>query len=478
MAEILIIDDDEMICDALGSVLRELGHTVRFSLSLERGVAASTAHDFDVIFLDVRLPDGNGLDAIPNLKESPGAPDVIIITGEGDPDGAEMAVKSGAWDYIEKPLSVQEMTLPLMRVLQYREEKEARPTKVPIRREGIVGKGPEMNACYDLLAQAADSEASVIIHGETGTGKELFAKAIHDNSSRKNRPFVVVDCAVLPDTLVESTLFGHEKGAFTSADRSQDGLIRQADGGTLFLDEIGELPLAVQKAFLRVLQERRFRPVGGSREVTSDFRVIAATNRDLEKMAARGQFRQDLLYRLQAILITLPPLRNRKEDIRELLGYYLTKLCDRYGIGTKGVSPEFIESLNAYDWPGNVRELINALEKSIAAVQNGPTLFPMHLPTNIRVNLARSSVSAAPEKEATPTMPKAAAPASLPGASEDFPMLKELVEATEKQYLADLLAITGGDIKETCRISGLSRSRLYDRLKKFGISRRFTTRGY
>ncbi len=475
MSKILIIDDDEMICDALGSVLLEMEHEVDHALSLTSGIQKVTASSYDVVFLDVRLPDGDGLSALGEIKATEGSPEIIIITGEGDPDGAELAIKSGAWDYIEKPLSVQQMTLPLIRALQYRDEKEMRPSKVLIKRESIIGKSTAMNACFDLLAQASDSEASVVIYGETGTGKELFAQAIHDNSSRCKKPFVVVDCAVLPETLVESTLFGHEKGAFTGAEKSQDGLIRQANGGTLFLDEIGELPISVQRAFLRVIQERRFRPVGGSEEVISDFRLIAATNRNLEKMAASGQFRQDLLYRLQAIAISLPSLRERKSDIKELLVYYINTLCDRYGIGTKGFSPEFYEAIAQYHWPGNIRELINALEKSIAAAHKEPTLFPMHLPTQIRVNLARSAIST-PSKlsETVETDPDRIRLPQPSTGSGTFPKLKQLMEDTEKQYIVDLISIVDGDIKEVCRISGLSRSRLYDRLKKYGISRKFT----
>jgi len=473
MSKILIIDDDEMICDALGSVLKEMDHVVDHALSLTAGLGKITASVYDVVFLDVRLPDGDGLSILGEIKATEGSPEVIIITGEGDPDGAELAIKSGAWDYIEKPLSVKQMTLPLIRALQYRDEKESRKSKVLIKRGKIIGTSTAMNACFDLLAQAADSEASVVIYGETGTGKELFAQAIHNNSSRVKKPFVVVDCAVLPETLVESTLFGHEKGAFTGAERSQDGLIRQAHGGTLFLDEIGELPLSVQRAFLRVIQEKRFRPVGGDTEVTSDFRLIAATNRNLDKMAIEGQFRQDLLYRLQAISISLPPLRERRGDIKELLVYYINTLCDRYGIGTKGFSPEFNDAIEQYSWPGNIRELINALEKSIAAAHKEPTLFPMHLPTQMRVNLARSAIGAPSKTEETDKTVTVRVPPQPSLESANFPKLKQLLGDTEKQYIIDLISVTDGNIKEVCRISGLSRSRLYDRLKKYGISRKF-----
>jgi two-component system NtrC family response regulator len=256
-------------------------------------------------------------------------------------------------------------------------------------------------------------------------------------------------------------LFGHEKGAFTGADKTKEGLIKQADRGTLFLDEVGELPIAVQKTFLRVLQERRFRPVGGKEEMESNFRLIAASNRDLDEMVQKGKFRNDLLFRLRSLTIDLPPLKNMRKDIKDLAIFYINRFCDRYGIATKGISPEFLEKLTSYSWPGNVRELINALEKALSSAQNEPTLFPIHLPTHIKVKLARASVEM--------PAPINAGPNRAPESFDSFSNLKLLLETTERQYLQDLMTFTKGNIKETCRISGLSRSRLYDRLKKHKI---------
>ena len=275
-----------------------------------------------MILLDVGLPDGNGLDAIARIQKAESRPQIIIITASGDQNGAELAIRNGAWDYIQKPASVHDMALSIIRAIQYREERKGKRQGAGAPRllklDGIVGNCPKMKERFELVAQAADTETNVLITGETGTGKELFASAIHNNSLRAKKPFVVVDCSALPETLVESILFGHDKGAFTGAQKAREGLIKQADGGTLFLDEVGELPFPVQKAFLRVLQERRFRPVGTGAEISSDFRLIAATNRDLQKLVLEGVFRDDFLFRLRSFIIELPPLREREEDIAEI----------------------------------------------------------------------------------------------------------------------------------------------------------------
>jgi two-component system NtrC family response regulator len=420
---------------------------------------------YDVVFLDVRLPDGNGLKAIPGIQGAPAVPEVIIITGKGDPDGAELAIRSGAWDYIRKPFSPQQVILPLSRALQYRVEKAVDQPAFLLDRKSIIGNSPKMVRSLELLARAARSETSVLITGETGTGKELFAKAIHENSKRKSAPFVIVDCGALPDTLVESTLFGHRKGAFTGAEKNRSGLIEQADGGTLLLDEVGELPLSSQKAFLRVLQDHRFRPVGSQREIGSDFRLIAATNRDLDHLVETGRFRKDLLFRLRSLTIDLPPLRGRTEDLNELILHYLSEICKAHQTGAKGFSPEFFEAMVSHTWSGNVRELVHALEWAVEAALQEPTLFPKHLPDHIRIPFARTSAGASDKKD-----PRSKNQEEQP---KPFPALKALITETEKRYLQQLLTATEGNVKEACRISGLSRSRFYDRLKKHHISRQF-----
>jgi two-component system NtrC family response regulator len=390
---------------------------------------------------------------------------VIIMTGSGDPDGAELAIKAGAWDYIRKPDALNEIVLPLTRALQYQEEKRSRGAPVALKRAGIIGRSAALDDCLNLVAQASASGANVLIDGETGTGKELFAVAVHENSARAAKSFVVVDCSALPANLVESVLFGHERGAYTGADRAHDGLVAQADGGTLFLDEVGELPPNVQKAFLRVIQERRFRPVGGSREIESDFRLVAATNRDLDEMVARGQFRDDLLFRMRTIHISLPPLREHKEDIKDLALHYVARVCEQYDIETKGFTPEFFGVLAEYDWPGNVRELNQALERAISSAGRNPLLFPKDLPTGIRAKMARDSMSEAAWPGGTQYVGGASAP-PLPRLDE---ARAAAIAASEELYLQELMAVTAGDVPKACAISGLSRSRLYALLKKHGL---------
>jgi len=462
VANILIIDDDDLMSVVLQQMVRDMGHEALCARTLREGLASVTAHSFDVVFLDVHMPDGNGLDHLPRIHDLPNAPEVIIITGSGDPQAAELAIKSGAWDYIEKGATLKEITLPLVRAIQYRQEKtESRAKAVTsLKREGIIGSSPRLAACLDLVAEAAASDTAVLITGETGTGKELFARAIHVNSGRASGQFVVVDCAALPETLVEGLLFGYEKGTFTGAEKTREGLIAQANGGTLFLDEVGELPMANQKAFLRVLQERRFRPLGGSREVESDFRFVAATNRDLDAMVREGRFREDLLFRLRAFTIELPPLRGRHEDMKEIARYQTDRLCERYGLGPKGFSPDFLSALCDYPWHGNVRELVNAMDRALASARYDPTLFAKHLPTEIRVRAARASL----DHEGAAAL--RAQEATMPTFRQ---CCEEACDRASQEYLHNLLETTKGNFAESCRISGLSRSRLYALLSKYKI---------
>jgi two-component system, NtrC family, response regulator len=469
MSNILIIDHDNTYRDALDEAIGRLGHHAVWVQTLTDGLERLSEGGFDVVLLQSSLPEGKSVEALPRLLETPSAPEVIMFADTGEPDEAELAIRSGAWDYIERPPSAKGLALALTRVLQYRTKKTHSQPSAPLKQEafgGVVGGSAAIKACMEVVTLAAHSDANVLIGGETGTGKELFAWAIHNNSPRANRRFVVVDCASLTESLVESTLFGYERGAFTGADRARDGLVKLADGGTLFLDEVGELPLSVQRSFLRVLQERRFRPVGGSQELKSDFRIVAASNRDLDDMVRHGRFRKDLLFRIRAFSLELPPLRERLEDIDELVRYQMAQLCECYGMRKKDFSPEFFEVLKRYSWPGNVRELFNASERAIAAARHEPVLFPKHLPTYIRIELARSSVSG----EAAPKD----VPQDVTETSKSIPSLKQMRDAAiaevEQRYVKDLASLTSGDIREACRLSGLSRSRLYYLLKKYSVS--------
>ena len=469
MATILIIDDEPLICSWLRAIMVRMGHEVLDAQNLSEGIQTAQCSPVDLVILDVNLPDGDGLETLPLVKELPRNPEVIIITGAFPKGGAELAFASGAWDYLTKPFNNVEVELSVTRALQYRSEKTATRLPVLLDRREIIGNSRLLLNQLELVAQAAVSNASVLITGETGVGKELFARAIHANSSQCSKNFVVVDCSALPQNLVESMLFGHVKGAFTGADRHNEGLIRQADEGTLFLDEIGELPLNVQSSFLRVLHDHTFRPVGGLTETKSHFRLVAATNRDLEAMLSEGTFRQDLLYRISTFTITVPPLRDRTRDVRELVIHYLHRLCAVYGYAVKGFVPEFLEYLLNYSWPGNVRELISTLERALAAAGSDPTLYPKHLPAKIRLFAAPPSPKTR-SKPVEPTVDPVSETAVPLPPWKDY--REASVEAAEQQYLSNLMALTQGNILKACRISKMSESRLYALLKKHNMSRR------
>ncbi len=481
MAQLLIIDDDQMICRTMARFFEEAGYGVDQAQTLEEGLAKVEKGAFDVVFLDVRLPDGDGLRQLPAIHHATSSPEVIILTAYADPDSAELAIKNNAWDYIKKPASSESLFQTLTRALQYRRQKEiSRPQPEAIHHD-IIGRSPKIQACLDLLARAAHSQTNILINGETGTGKELFARAIHANSDRADGNFVVVDCGSLPETLMESLLFGHTRGAFTGADRAEEGLVKHADGGTLFFDEIGELTLSAQKSLLRVLQERRFHPIGATQEIESDFRLVAATNRNLEEMVRAGQFREDLFFRLRSVAMELPPLRERTGDIPLLAEHYLKKLCDAHDMPLKTFSPDFLQELEAYNWAGNVRELFSALEWVMAHALYETVLFPKHLPPQIRVQVARSAFDAAspqaaesaPPVHERPDAPGFEFPASKPdGIVKWKEFRRSLIEKGEKYYLEDLMTASNGDIKDAATLSGLSLPRVYELLRKHRINPR------
>ncbi|MDO4767583.1 MAG: sigma-54 dependent transcriptional regulator [Pseudomonadota bacterium] len=457
MSRILIVDDDPQIGETLAAMAARLEHQCLTARTLREALSCLRQGDIDLVFLDVRLPDGNGLDALGAISALSNPPYVIVLTGQGDPEGAELAIRSGVWDYLVKPSPIRQIRDTLNRALASREEKRDPGRFLDL--TDVVGQSPAMRRqCYERIAQASGSDSTVLITGETGTGKELLARTIHRNSTRSAQSFVPVDCAALAESLLESTLFGHVKGAFTGATRDGTGLVKLADQGTLFLDEIGELPLSAQKTFLRVLQERRFRPVGSSQELESDFRLVCATNQDLEGMVRAGRFRQDLFYRINTIRVELPPLREREGDIEPLARHHIERFCRQHRMPCKTMAPEFVRTLEQYEWPGNVRELFNTVEQALVLSGAGQTVYAQHLPRSVRVRAARSLL-------ARPEAPMLDAN----GMEEAFPTLKDFKSRMEAEYLAGLIKKYGRDVQRMAQVSGLSRSHLYAVLKKHGL---------
>lgn len=466
MALILIIDDDDNFCGTMESLVRRMGHEFLAAGTLEQGIRILEEQAVDILLLDVGLPDGNGLEALSRIKESSkSGPEIFIITGLGDPAGAETAITEGVWDYIVKPTSIKETRAGLTRALKYRQEKQSRQQAVTLDLDRIVGRSGPMQKCFEIVAQGAASSMPVLITGETGTGKELFAQTIHANSLRKDKDFIVVDCAFLTESLMESTLFGHRKGAFTGAVERRNGLVKLADQGTLFLDEVGEMPLSAQKSFLRILQEKRFRPLGDANEITSDFRLMAATNRDLDAMVENGTFRRDLLYRLRTIHLPLPPLRRRGRDIEALARFKISQLCKENNQPPKKIEQGFFDTLNAYSWPGNVRELFNVLETAFVASGSEATLYTMHLPGEVRIQVTRASI----EKGRLSQMPENDPIDSAFSFQGNIPGFKAWKQKMERHYLEQIIAATNGDVKRILNLSGLSKSHFYSLVKKYGI---------
>jgi len=463
MARILIIDDDAQVCETLESLVLRLGHECFAARNLRDGLGRLSSAEFDLVFLDVRLPDGNGLEALGEIRKHESPPDVIVLTGQGDPEGAELAIQGGVWDYLVKPSPIRQIKETLGRALAHRAEKKAVGHTLELDLTDVVGESSVIRQCYERIGQASGSDSTVLVTGETGTGKELLARTIHRNSGRSARSFVVVDCAALTESLLESILFGHTKGAFTGAARDRVGLVKLADQGTLFLDEIGELPLSAQKTFLRVLQEHRFRPVGSNHELESDFRLICATNRDLAAMVQAGEFRQDLFYRINTIHIVLPPLRERGDDIVALAKHHVGKLCRQRNIPPKEMDPEFLLMLKQYDWPGNVRELFNTIEQAFVLSGAEKTVYAQHLPQAVRIRVAKSMLVKGRESNA------AEIEREVDEGEETLPSLKDFKTSMEREYLLRLIKAYGKDIPKMLSVSGLSRSHLYAMLKKHDL---------
>ncbi|MCK4766873.1 MAG: sigma-54-dependent Fis family transcriptional regulator [Desulfobacula sp.] len=473
MDTVLVIDDDDQLRKSFCKLLKEEKYAVISAASGEAGIEIVKQNVLDLVILDLRLPGINGMETFKRIKKIDSKLPVIIITAYGTTQIAIEATKMGAYDYVLKPFDVPDMLNLIEQAIEagYFMRSPVEVDAAPDKESGdvIIGQSKLMQDVYKSIGRVSQTDATVLILGESGTGKELVARAIYQHGIRSDKAFLIINCVAIPENLLESELFGYEKGAFTGAGSSMDGLIKLADGGTLSLDEVGELSLKIQKAFLRVLQERRYRPVGGKRELTSKFRLVSTTNRDLDQMVKSGQFRKDLLYRIRTISIELPPLRERLEDIKAIAVHHTIKICDKYEVETRGFSSDFFDILRAYHWPGNVRELINVLEETINNARQESTLFPKHLPSHIRIQVARALVK--PRKQ-DPAID------SFPNNTPDMPAIPKyrifretVLSEMEQNYFQNLMKSTRGDIQSACELSGLSRSGLYAILKRYNISR-------
>jgi len=445
---VLVVDDDASMCDLLEAGLGARGFPAVRATSAEFALSELETRDFDAVVTDLNMRGMNGLDLCARIVTNRPDVPVIVITAFGSMETAVGAIRVGAYDFITKPLEIDALALVLGRAVQHRvlreEVKRLRQVVDQSRRfDEIIGESTAMRRMFDLLDRIVDSEATVLLSGESGTGKEIVARAIHGRGRRKEGPFVAVNCAAVPETLLESELFGHSKGAFTDARQARRGLFAQADGGTLFLDEIGALPLALQPKLLRALQERRARPVGSDEEVAFDVRLIAATNRDLENAVEEGAFREDLYFRLNVIPIELPPLRARGNDVLLLAQHFVDRCAAQAGVRVVGLSSEAAERLLSYRWPGNVRELQNCIERAIALTR-----------------FERIAVEDLPEKLRTYR-----SLTFLP-ATDDPTELVPLDEI-ERRYVLRVMDAVGGNKTLASEVLGVDRKTLYRKLGRY-----------
>jgi two-component system response regulator PilR (NtrC family) len=394
-AHLLIVDDEGSILDFLSLLFQQEGYEVDTARTVEEARHALGHSTYDLVLCDVMMPDGNGIDLLREIKSGEADPAVIMMTAYTSTKAAIEAMKLGAADYISKPFDVEELKIVAQKAL---ERAELADENIYLRRElaqkytfnNIIGKSARMQAIFSLIERIARTSSTVLVHGESGTGKELIARAIHFASPRATRRFLSINCGALPENLLESELFGHERGAFTGAVRDKKGLFQEADRGTLFLDEIGEMTPTMQVKLLRALQEKVVRKVGGNEEEPVDVRIIAATNQDLEARITSGDFREDLFYRINVLPIHLPPLRQRREDIPLLVDFFLQKYCKQMDLAPKPISVEAMQMLESYDWPGNVRELENLIERALA-LSHAETITTRDLPVHLLTHRKMSS---------------------------------------------------------------------------------------
>jgi two-component system response regulator HydG len=448
LLNLVIVDEERAIRDACREIAIGLGFNVFVSDSAEHAYRVIESQGADVVLLDLKLPGGEGLDVLQQIKAR--RPDVVIVvvTGNGTVESAVHAMKNGAYDYFTKPFSLEELRLVLERVaghLRLKTENRLLREKIKSKQGfgSIIGRAPEMEKLYRIIAKAAQSSHPVLILGESGTGKEMVARAIHFSGAHHEKPFIPVDCGSLVPTLIESELFGHVKGAFTGANHSKDGLLAIAEGGTVFLDEVGELPVDLQAKLLRAIQEKEIRPVGSTRRVAINVRILAATNRDLERAVAQGTFRRDLYFRLNVLSLRIPPLRERRQDIPLLAQHFL----DRFNSESeqkKELNDEAIKAMLAYDWPGNVRELENCLDRA-CALSTGPMLTMRDLP---------SALTSARDVESS----------GIGGSAKIIP-----VAELEKQTILKAIEQLNGDKLLAARLLGIGKTTLYRKLKEYAM---------
>ncbi len=442
---ILVVDDDAIARQLLADALRKDGYDVEIAGGGADAIALGREKRFDVVLTDIKMGEIDGLAVLRDFRQRSPETAIVLLTAFGSMDGAVEAIKQGAYDYLAKPFKKEEIRLVVRRSLDHsrlvRENARIREELRDRHGSPLIGSSPAMLEVYKLVARVSSGKSTVLLEGESGTGKELVARAIHANSPRRDRPFLPVNCAALTETLLESELFGHEKGAFTGAVAAKRGLFEAADQGTLFLDEIGDIGTALQVKLLRVIQEQEVRHVGGTASVKVDVRIVAATNRDLAQMVRDGRFREDLFYRLNVVRIMLPPLRERREDIPMLAHHFLQKVSTANGQPIRGFVPDTMALLECYRWPGNVRELENVIERTVSLAP-GPLIMPDDLPDTVR------------KAEAAP-------------ARGDESLLS--MDEVEKRHLNRVLRETGGNKVRAAKILGIDRRTLYRMAERFGI---------
>jgi len=454
---ILVADDEENIRMLLSETLKDEGYEIIEVTNGEEAVKEVKKSDFDCVLMDVRMPVLDGMEAFLKIREIRNNLPVIFLTAYGSSDLAIKAMKKGAYDYLTKPFDLEELKVKVKKAIELKELTENAPKFEKDENryisDEIVGNSPKMQEVFKQIGKVAESDATVLIRGESGTGKELVAKAIHHHSNRKNKPFIVVNCAAIPETLLESELFGHEKGAFTDAYARRIGKFEQAQDGTIFLDEIGDMSLNLQAKLLRILQEKTFSRVGGNETIVSNARVLAATNRNLEKLVETGEFREDLFYRLNVVTIWLPPLRERKEDIPLLADYFVAKYAEKYKKDVRGVSKEVLELFLDYDWPGNVRELENAVARGVI-VTSAPLILIEDLPQTLR------------DKTKQERQDEVKFEGQL---EEENLNLPKLIEKIEKEAIIKALEKAEGNKTKAAQILGISRKSLFNKLRYYNL---------